>query len=183
MRNDNEGFADFLHSSVGLRALGDERRKSNAWSPERSNNACRVWERGPASVPPALPRQSELGMAIEASASMLDLEPDWDGDDARRIAPETFKRMKEFLLDVEGSASREYERPVLSPRISPCPDGSIDCHWKCHHFELLLNVPEGLENDITCYGDDKAGFTIRGATSVLAGGGLLVAWLTRPTGQ
>ncbi len=91
-------------------------------------------------------RRSHVSPALEAAlvdASKLpEMGADWDDDGAEAIAAETVQRAASMLRVVARQLGLNYtELPV--PRISPCPDGSLDLYWKGDDYQLLINVKPG----------------------------------------
>ncbi|MFW9873553.1 MAG: hypothetical protein ACFFG0_10650 [Candidatus Thorarchaeota archaeon] len=100
-------------------------------------------------------------MLRDSELYILSLEDNWDGEGGRRFKKETFLRAVRIvrrILDVTGIS--------FIPEILPFTNGGIDIHWKNEKFELLVNVPEDLEEEVGYYGDDGGnGHKVRGKLS------------------
>jgi hypothetical protein len=120
----------------------------------------------------------EINEAIKASAKMLELGEDWDGEGASRIAESTWERAAQFLRDTVSTLWTVYGRRTESPSIVPASDGSIDLHWKLPSRELLINIPSNREDQATYYGDNKLGWnTVEGRLDTNAPNPWLFVWL------
>ena len=89
--------------------------------------------------------------------------PDWDGDGAEQIHEETWNRASDFLRTTARQVSEAGRLIFPLPELKPCPDGSIDLHWKNELFELLLNIPPVSREAGDFYGESRDGLTIKGA--------------------
>lgn len=86
--------------------------------------------------------QDELESAIQRSVCILELAEDWDGDGAKPIDPKTWKVATELAQRLARSYEATHRLPLPAPAIGPCPDGSIDLHWRTSGCHVLINVQE-----------------------------------------
>ena len=110
-------------------------------------------EDGPAKIKEAL---------ASASASLLGLQQDWDGEGSPGYSEETCDRMSKFLLNHSKQLAAACGIEALIPKILPGPNGSIDLLWKSDDYELLLNIPADLQSPASFYGDDQGSLCIKG---------------------
>ena len=97
-----------------------------------------------------------IDRAIEDSAWIVDLPPDWDGEGATRYERSTWERATAFLRNLASMFRRMFGGEMPVPRILPSAGGSIDLHWKTDRFELLVNIPSQPSGEIRYYGDNLA---------------------------
>lgn len=91
--------------------------------------------------------------AILASRAILDLPADFDREGSPSYAEATWSRAAALIRRYAEVVSRE-RLGIVTPRISPGPDASIDIHWQTLVFELIVNVPSNPDRPATFYGDD-----------------------------
>lgn len=115
---------------------------------------------------------------IEASRYILELAEDYDGEGSRPYRCETWDRSARFVYQLAMTLYEEHGVLLEPPRIEPGPEGSIDIHWKTPSYELLINVPEGSEEEAQFYGDDYARRVIKGRFPLSAGNTGLLFWLS-----
>lgn len=115
----------------------------------------------PETCAPAQP--SALEATLEDSRSMLELPQNWDDDGAEKIQEETWGRAADFLRATARRVSEAGRLIFPIPNLNPCPDGSIDLHWKNELFELLLNIPPVSRGAGDFYGESRDGLTIKGS--------------------
>jgi hypothetical protein len=106
-------------------------------------------------------RLGAIDRAIERSRSMLELQPDWDGEGSPGYAPATWERMAKFLRREATLSWNDRGHAMPVPRISPGPDGSIDVHWVGEGYRLLLNIPAQPEAAVFHH-STESGLSIRG---------------------
>jgi hypothetical protein len=97
---------------------------------------------------------SDVAEAIEKSRWILDLEDDWDAAGSAGYPEEIWKRAVDFLTRNATRLWQERNVRVVSPRILPGPDASIDVHWKTPGHEFLINLPGQVGEPASFYGDD-----------------------------
>ena len=61
---------------------------------------------------------------------MLGLRNNWDSDRALSIRPQTIHRVLSWLIMQSEKYENMFFRQTQAPYIDPCPDGSVDIHWK-----------------------------------------------------
>ena len=93
--------------------------------------------------------------AIELSKYMLTFEDDWDDDGSPAYKSATWVRATAFLHHSALQMLTDYHVILDAPKILPGPAGSIDFHWKTSRRELLINIPEILDEPANFYGDDS----------------------------
>ncbi len=95
-----------------------------------------------------------------------------------RCSRETWDSAVGFLRRHSTAAYERGEVTVL-PVIGPGPNGSIDLHWECAEFELLVNIPAAPAETATFYGDDYGSQTIKGTISADGRSRGLLQWLAK----
>jgi hypothetical protein len=129
-----------------------------------------LWRRLPAALAP-------VQQAIEASQSILELEPGWDGDEAEGYEEATWGLAAEFLAE-HAVRLWEYSKiRIAPPHIDAAGRGSIDLHWKTSRFELLINVRR--DGTAALYGDNYRGFVIKGPLDPQDISPGLIAWFAQ----
>lgn len=95
-------------------------------------------------------RRFLLTDTIEESQWILELEDNWDGNDALSYGKVTWDRASKLVEKIYIDGEIEYQLP----RILPGPDRSIDLHWKSSKYEALANIPHDVDGLIELYGHD-----------------------------
>lgn len=118
-----------------------------------------------------------IAEAIKSSRKILDLKDNWDDEGSPGYTKETLERAIQFLTKHikwlwENSGVR-----VEAPKILPGPNGSIDIHWECNQYELLVNIPDDPDVPATFYGDDRGNLSIKGTLDPSAFNSGLLLWL------
>jgi hypothetical protein len=93
--------------------------------------------------------------SIEQSKYILTFQDDWDDQGSPAYRSATWQRATGFL---SRGAQQLWEENHLSldvPKILPGPAGSIDLHWRTLHRELLINIPDAVDEPANFYGDDS----------------------------
>jgi hypothetical protein len=124
----------------------------------------------PVPVPKITKRRSQSGIlpvdhivtTIQSARSILDLPDDWDGEGAAAVAPATFERATNFLLDGALQMWKLHGICLDAPDISLVADGSIDLHWRRGERELLVNVPVNAADSPSFYGENAIGQIVKG---------------------
>lgn len=105
---------------------------------------------------PSLPHALEsLSQAIRDSHNIVDREAEWDEDEVLSCCEDTWRRAMEVLMSHAKAVWRDRRIVIKAPTISAGPDGSVDLHWRCEPYSLLLNVPAGADECPSYYGDDR----------------------------
>ena len=116
--------------------------------------------------------------AVLSSRQMLQLEENWDGEDARPVLESTWKRATHFLWRIAVTLWKEDNISIPPPEIDPVPDGSIDIDWRLNGRELLINIPPDPDKPTTYYGDDGAGGKVnKGELNTSESNHWLLVWL------
>lgn len=96
----------------------------------------------------------EIVNTIEQSKFLPDLEEDWNGDNAEKVAKETWGRAAVFLIKYAQHILENFGIAIKSPEINPCRNGSIDLAWRTKNARLLINVkPTNSPVLASYYGD------------------------------
>jgi hypothetical protein len=93
---------------------------------------------------------------IEQSRDILNFEDDWDDEGSPAYKTSTWERATSFLRRSALHLWQAHHIVLDIPKILPGPVGSIDLHWKTDQRELLINIPETLDEPANFYGDDSA---------------------------
>lgn len=102
-------------------------------------------------IPPQL---SDIVFSIEASKVLLELEEDWDGNEAEKIDPTVWSNAVVFLITYSKYILDNFSTIIKSPEINPCRNGSIDLAWRTKNARLLINIkPNGSPVLASYYGD------------------------------
>jgi hypothetical protein len=102
---------------------------------------------------------SVLENAIGESRQMLNLEKDWDGNEAVPIDVETWNVAVGLVRRTATSIYIRSGAMLPIPSIDPCSNGSIDLHWKTEKINLLVNIHPGRNGDSEYYGETSEGVT------------------------
>ncbi|HMF32542.1 MAG TPA: hypothetical protein VKK79_14055, partial [Candidatus Lokiarchaeia archaeon] len=98
---------------------------------------------------------TELNLKIEkAKQHILSLEPDYDGEGTPAFDTLTVNRAIAFLKKLAFNLFRLTQTILISPKILPGPEGSIDICWRTSEFQLLINFPADATEPATYYGND-----------------------------
>jgi hypothetical protein len=121
--------------------------------------------------------------AIELSKHILSFHDNWDDEGSPGYKLTTWERATGFLRRAALHLREDYRRILDAPKILPGPAGSIDLHWKTARRELLINIPEGLDEPANFYGDDSASNehpanqTVKGVLDTSKDNQWLLMWL------
>jgi hypothetical protein len=121
--------------------------------------------------------------AIELSKYILTFEDDWDDDGSPAYKFATWGRAAAFLHRSALQMLKDYHVILDAPKILPGPAGSIDLHWKTSRRELLINIPEILDEPANFYGDDSTSNehppnqTVKGILNTSKDNQWLLMWL------
>jgi hypothetical protein len=99
-------------------------------------------------------------------------------EDSLVYSRETINVAIEFLRAQSAQFHKMYSYCPPVPLIGPGPDGSVDLHWKQEKWELLVNIPAGINQQATFYGDDYGIQMIKGTLSPKKVNYGIIAWLT-----
>ncbi len=127
-------------------------------------------------VPPIDPG---LSSSIEASKKITELDENWDGEGSSGYSLDTWRRATNFLQDYAIAYWCEFFEPVVSPKILPGPDGSIDIYWKRDKQTLLINVPSDQTLPAQYYGDKGQGETRKDELNLANPDVGLLAWFLK----
>ena len=110
---------------------------------------------------------------------ILELRPNWNGEDSKTYSEETFNRAKSFLIILMQDFWILYNLELEIPMIFPGIDGDIDIEWKNDIFQLLISIPENKENLAGLYGNDYAEDEIELDFDITKTNTRLLSWLKR----
>lgn len=96
--------------------------------------------------------RAELGRILEDAG-----EPNWDGEDARAVAPRTVGIAKAVLAKLPAYVLA----PELDPDVSATPRGEVDFDWATP-CNAMLTVGVGPEGDISFAGTFADDENVRG---------------------
>lgn len=82
-----------------------------------------------------------LAKLLQPYASILDLEPGWDGDTASPILRETWNRAHDVLLLLVHALEPAGLQKIRSPEVFPRPDGGLDLTWPGRNAFLIIDIP------------------------------------------
>ncbi len=88
-----------------------------------------------------------------AKGKLLALEEDWDENGAKKIKEGTYKRVAEFLVDLQAKILQVGVSWTL-PEIFPGTNGEILVQWKTDRFQLVILIPEDTTKPINYYATD-----------------------------
>lgn len=77
---------------------------------------------------------------IEYSKYILELESDWDGDDAPPVDKDVYLQTVKLLIEYSKAVLTEYGVIIEKPEINPCIDNSIDISWRTRKMRMLFNI-------------------------------------------
>jgi len=83
--------------------------------------------------------------SIEELDVMLSRKFGWDDDEALPMNKLTYQRVKNWI-------NNNISSDIISPRVSLCPDGSVDLDWYKDDYSLLLNIENKKSLEIHYYG-------------------------------
>lgn len=89
---------------------------------------------------------------IENSKYILDLQPDWDDENALQILPSVWDKAVRFMLNYVQYIYNYSGIKISTPSIDPCRDGSIDLSWRTQTARLLINIKD---NELASYYGDN----------------------------
>lgn len=118
-----------------------------------------------------------LESALAESRRLLELLPNWDDEGAESIHESTWIRAANFLRKTANRVANAGSIVFPVPTLKPCPDGSIDLHWKNDLFELLLNIPPISRSAGDFYGESRDGLTVKGSFQPEIHNQGIVCWL------
>jgi hypothetical protein len=123
-----------------------------------------------------------LDQALRKAHDLTKLADNWDDEGSPGYSPETWRRVKSFLLRQSSLATKVFRTDLPIPQINPADQGSIDVFWRLPKRQLLLNFPRETGSPITYHGRDETGRnTITGRTEENDARQDLVAWLIQTT--
>jgi hypothetical protein len=98
-------------------------------------------------------------------------------EDSLAYSRETLNVAIEFLRAQSAQFRKMYGSCPPVPLIGPGPDGSVDLHWKQEKWELLVNIPSGVNQQAAFYGDDYGIQIIKGTLNPKKVNYGIIAWL------
>jgi hypothetical protein len=105
------------------------------------------------SIPYAI---KQLESVIEDARNILNLDNDWDGNEAVSYNAEIWEKALEFVVNMHLKAFKYFDVELDYPKIQPGPDGSIDIVWEeTLKYEILANFSTDKENIVNFYGEDN----------------------------
>ena len=122
---------------------------------------------------------SRLEDAIQLSRNILNLNDDWDEEGSKGYAKDTWDRTVAWVKKSTQAFRNQRGFWVDPPRILPGPEGSIDIHWKTSKRELLINVPENLQEPADYYGCGEPKDTVKGKFDTSLSNEWILVWLTK----
>jgi hypothetical protein len=126
----------------------------------------------------SVPYQSrQIAEAIKASRKILELKYNWDDEGSTGYTEITWNRAIQFLTGHIKWLWETSGMRIEAPKILPGPNGSIDIHWDCAQYELLVNIPDDPNVPATFYGDDRGNLSIKGTLDPSAYNSGLLLWL------
>jgi hypothetical protein len=101
-----------------------------------------------------LSKLTNIAFAIENARPILDLDEDWNNNNAKRIEETTWNNAVIFLIEYSKYILNEFGCIIKSPEINPSSNGSIDLVWRTKNARLLINF-KPTNNQVMCsyYGD------------------------------
>jgi len=127
--------------------------------------------------PPVEKRIDDSLRAEITQAEQVIGRPDAD-EDSSVYSRETLNIAIAFLRAQSTQFRKMYGFCAPVPQIGPGPDGSVDLHWKQEGWELLVNIPQGSNQQAAFYGDDYGTQTIKGTLAPSKINYGIIAWLT-----
>ena len=103
-----------------------------------------------------------LQTSIEKSKYILDLQPDWDGENAEAYTENVWTKAISFLCEFSIDIHNTFGKIPVTPVIYHGPEGSIDILWKTDDLNLLLNIPKD-EQPATFSGENSLGQKYEGS--------------------
>ncbi len=91
---------------------------------------------------------------IKLSNSLLNLEDDWDSEEAMGCNPIILDRAINILLKYAQNVLKYHNTVILTPEINLGKDGSIDLEWRSHNKIFLFNIINSEELKVEYYGND-----------------------------
>lgn len=128
-------------------------------------------------LPPQL--FSHIRNEIESSRRILELEDDFDDEGSPGYSEQVWKRAVEFLAKNAKWLLEIYGHLIDAPAILPGSGGSIDIHWDCPSYELLINFPADPQAMAGFYGDDRGEISIEGKFDPSTFNHGLLLWLAK----
>ncbi|HMF31983.1 MAG TPA: hypothetical protein VKK79_11235 [Candidatus Lokiarchaeia archaeon] len=109
------------------------------------------------------PKKSELkDLLDDFKREISDLNEDWDGEGAKKIIEETFKKVVNFLVDLNQKCRKARLGSIILPQIFPGTAGEIELQWNTDRFKLVVIIPENEKATAIYYATDYADGKIKG---------------------
>ncbi len=110
-----------------------------------------------------LPKEYEdLYGVIVKSKKILEYPDNWDDEGSKAYNLMTWGNTIVFLINYANWSYDHFNIILPTPQILPGPLGSIDLYWENEEYELLVTIPENLNNNLKFYGDNKKDTKIKG---------------------
>lgn len=122
---------------------------------------------------------SRIAEAIQSSRYILALKDDWDEEGSKNYEETTWSRSVNWVKEAALTFRKQRGLWVEPPRILPGPEGSIDIHWKTAKRELLINVPENLQEPADYYGCGDPKDTLKGKLDTSLSNEWILVWLMK----
>lgn len=103
-----------------------------------------------------------LQKSIEKSKYILDLQANWDGEDAEAYTQNVWIKAVSFLCEFSIDIHNTFGKTPVTPNIYHGPEGSIDILWKTDNLNLLLNIPKD-DQAATFSGENSLGQQYEGS--------------------
>ncbi len=94
-------------------------------------------------------RHSHLEKLFKGVERCLDLVYNWDGQGSTPVSRATFNRAKLITSNLVTNLSF---MNMPDPIIVPVPNGTIDINYHTTDYQILINIPETLDDYIEIYG-------------------------------
>ena len=103
-----------------------------------------------------------LQKSIEKSKYILDLQANWDGENAEVYTEDVWIKAVSFLCEFSIDIYNTFGKTPITPAIYHGPEGSIDILWKTDDLNLLLNIPKD-DQPATFSGENSLGQEYEGS--------------------
>lgn len=104
----------------------------------------------------------KLMIQINKSEKILQLQDNWDDQGSPAISKAAWASTIKFLFDYAKSVLKETGRTIITPKIYPSANGSIDIAWDAPTYEILVNI-DNKGKVATFYADDKNDHMLQGS--------------------
>lgn len=87
---------------------------------------------------------------------IIDLPPNWDGEDGIGCDEATWKRAFRIVVDHATNIWTRFQKVSCPYRVTPDLEGGLDIHWRSGQLELLMNVPPDADEVVAFFGNDRS---------------------------